>query len=102
MIRRPPRSTLFPYTTLFRSLIELLLRLNVSAQLIQPVFSHVIPGPVREHGLDELGRHVERSEEHTSELQSQSNIVCRLLLEKKKVASFTAVRLRIASSDSMS
>src|SRR2546430_5161756 len=70
MIRRPPRSTLFPYTTLFRS---------PDAQ--------GACGPVRgEHGLeigDPAGR-LPRSEEHTSELQSQSNLVCRLLLEKKK------------------
>src|SRR2546430_4751977 len=67
MIRRPPRSTLFPYTTLFRS------RLHLAAQ--------GLPG-----GLRRFPRHAVpvRSEEHTSELQSQSNLVCRLLLEKKK------------------
>src|SRR5256886_12335195 len=88
MIRRPPRSTLFPYTTLFRS--------------------HRQPGEERErlehhrrgaqHAVERLaavqhlpvdrarqpGEQAERSEEHTSELQSQSNLVCRLLLEKKK------------------
>src|SRR6478736_8164306 len=64
MIRRPPRSTLFPYTTLFRSRSRSLGRLH-----------HV--GDDRLHQLA-------RSEEHTSELQSQSNLVCRLLLEKKK------------------
>src|SRR2546430_7490926 len=63
MIRRPPRSTLFPYTTLFRS---------VGAAWDAPF------------GRGHPGWHLERSEEHTSELQSQSNIVCRLLLEKKK------------------
>src|SRR2546426_8995576 len=92
MIRRPPRSTLFPYTTLFRSLREI----------------HVEPDPVRmaalEVGLSDIfealkkasdnasGGYVERgsemfvirSEEHTSELQSPCNLVCRLLLEKKK------------------
>src|SRR2546427_8634446 len=70
MIRRPPRSTLFPYTTLFRSLDQ------VGPQL-----------PVRlAHGvlLQDAVREADRSEEHTSELQSQSNLVCRLLLEKKK------------------
>src|SRR5438270_9343166 len=80
MIRRPPRSTLFPYTTLFRSS-----RLGV------------VKKPQIHHGADdngsgsttvmELARRfitVVRSEEHTSELQSQSNLVCRLLLEKKK------------------
>src|SRR2546430_11478219 len=67
MIRRPPRSTLFPYTTLFRSH-----RSSVS----------LIVGTGLGGGVIEDGR--VRSEEHTSELQSQSNLVCRLLLEKKK------------------
>src|SRR2546430_7317347 len=71
MIRRPPRSTLFPYTTLFRSLLEHRVRLL-------PGRSAQVQGAAREQD----GRH--RSEEHTSELQSQSNLVCRLLLEKKK------------------
>src|SRR2546427_7753248 len=71
MIRRPPRSTLFPYTTLFRS--------HITA--CQREF-HVNTGE-RSGGGGSGGRNV-RSEEHTSELQSQSNIVCRLLLEKKK------------------
>src|SRR2546430_13448598 len=77
MIRRPPRSTLFPYTTLFRS----------GRLLRQPQQQ---PGAVRRGVKPSLrsraGRIVseERSEEHTSELQSQSNLVCRLLLEKKK------------------
>src|SRR5437016_14464662 len=67
MIRRPPRSTLFPYTTLFRSL-----------------FFHPVQGPVRcvQQGPNSIG--ILRSEEHTSELQSLTNLVCRLLLEKKK------------------
>src|SRR2546430_11401336 len=76
MIRRPPRSTLFPYTTLFRSLV--LARLH-----------RVQPGEhlglyLLEAGQRRPRRLVGRSEEHTSELQSQSNLVCRLLLEKKK------------------
>src|SRR5690242_21954659 len=69
MIRRPPRSTLFPYTTLFRSVVELPLH-NRNAQ------------PLSEQQLHRLNQH--RSEEHTSELQSHVNLVCRLLLEKKK------------------
>src|SRR5688572_31642704 len=74
MIRRPPRSTLFPYTTLFRS--------SVSCRSCwAPVRCHVIRVHSDEGAL--RLRHV-RSEEHTSELQSQSNLVCRLLLEKKK------------------
>src|SRR2546427_9479960 len=76
MIRRPPRSTLFPYTTLFRS----------------PFPGHArFPrrwtrsAAVRRTACGPMTQHVPRSEEHTSELQSQSNLVCRLLLEKKKI-----------------
>src|SRR2546430_7921894 len=84
MIRRPPRSTLFPYTTLFRSMtlninggldhklmgiIEMMAEENVSVAMLQHTGIRGTPP---------------RSEEHTSELQSQSNLVCRLLLEKKK------------------
>src|SRR2546427_6046189 len=77
MIRRPPRSTLFPYTTLFRSEQDV---------LEQPDAARRVRGV--HLGRTELGARGEeplvRSEEHTSELQSQSNLVCRLLLEKKK------------------
>src|SRR2546430_8779388 len=76
MIRRPPRSTLFPYTTLFRSAADAWLsRLGG--------LRNVVRQELVARQLDEqiAGR---RSEEHTSELQSQSNLVCRLLLEKKK------------------
>src|SRR2546430_13098366 len=82
MIRRPPRSPLFPYPTLFRSVPAAVparrgaLRWS-SRRIHQPV-DHGNPG--RAVG----GSHALRSEEHTSELQSQSNLVCRLLLEKKK------------------
>src|SRR2546430_9466353 len=77
MIRRPPRSTLFPYTTLFRSAIEAPRRRD------DPVGHRVVGG--HDPGVRLVGRDdVLRSEEHTSELQSQSNLVCRLLLEKKK------------------
>src|SRR2546430_3217543 len=75
MIRRPPRSTLFPYTTLFRS---------GDPSLDERVDAHDRrAAPLR---LLQCGEHARmvRSEEHTSELQSQSNLVCRLLLEKKK------------------
>src|SRR5258708_9474456 len=74
MIRRPPRSTLFPYTTLFRSVFCkcLDLRCGVMEELVKLASENVVP-----HG------HV-RSEEHTSELQSPDHLVCRLLLEKKK------------------
>src|SRR2546429_6238802 len=76
MIRRPPRSTLFPYTTLFRSLVELLPQLEAGPAL-ERVEEH-LRRPLRSllQGL--------RSEEHTSELQSRLHLVCRLLLEKKK------------------
>src|SRR3712207_7321685 len=86
MIRRPPRSTLFPYTTLFRSEPEVA-RARVA-----------VLHRLREDGHDAVGgrvvvpgagagqvRHLHRSEEHTSELQSRQYLVCRLLLEKKKI-----------------
>src|SRR2546430_12621342 len=75
MIRRPPRSTLFPYTTLFRSLRQ------ADDGLIQKVVRRAFRKLALDR-RDHLGMRV-RSEEHTSELQSQSNLVCRLLLEKK-------------------
>src|SRR5438067_9934925 len=71
MIRRPPRSTLFPYTTLFRSIGNAALRYDSSAASRGPA-----PAAARGRG--------DRSEEHTSELQSRFDLVCRLLLEKKK------------------
>src|SRR5260370_29753215 len=74
MIRRPPRSTLFPYTTLFRSKVYIMDRsrkLDAEGNPIKPGPDRSVPG-------------YERSEEHTSELQSHLNLVCRLLLEKKK------------------
>src|SRR2546426_5843059 len=81
MIRRPPRSTLFPYTTLFRSLGVPTLELQHEADVVPGVeILRVGSGgaAVRVDGA------VQRSEEHTSELQSPCNLVCRLLLEKKK------------------
>src|SRR2546427_3468921 len=80
MIRRPPRSTLFPYTTLFRSAyqVDLPLRgLGVNAQ------NHSRASRVCRERMGGSINSKTRSEEHTSELQSQSNLVCRLLLEKK-------------------
>src|SRR2546430_5730183 len=76
MIRRPPRSTLFPYTTLFRSRDGSLLFASSDARAL--TFQQV------EQLQRPASTLVSRSEEHTSELQSQSNLVCRLLLEKKK------------------
>src|SRR2546425_4509867 len=81
MIRRPPRSTLFPYTTLFRSRDFWASILAVSGLALAP---GAAAGQMSLHGRAEIGR-VERSEEHTSELQSLAYLVCRLLLEKKKI-----------------
>src|SRR2546430_885873 len=95
MIRRPPRSTLFPYTTLFRSEAfrqALAISRAVSAQdPAQGQFTHDLP--IALHGLARVALEQGdlRSEEHTSELQSQSNLVCRLLLEKKTRAPVSPV-----------
>src|SRR5258708_14393942 len=83
MIRRPPRSTLFPYTTLFRSL-------DVAVDGKFDAFG-------RRHSLS-FGANTGRSEEHTSELQSPDHLVCRLLLEKKKhLTTVTVAHLRFAT-----
>src|SRR2546430_7374162 len=86
MIRRPPRSTLFPYTTLFRSLVDLhwtlaqcRMRVGLSAESLATLDQALASPRISARHRARL-----RSEEHTSELQSQSNLVCRLLLEKKK------------------
>src|SRR5688572_32143065 len=101
MLRRPPRSTLFPYTTLFRSVRRTgaepdreAARSAPAAYLQRPQGHHgAVPGGVRVAPARSVRRGADghrpvagaaRSEEHTSELQSQSNLVCRLLLEKKK------------------
>src|SRR2546427_4031882 len=93
MIRRPPRSTLFPYTTLFRSEMEgspvgfttFTFTVSLSNPEAEPVTVHyqTADGTATVADNDRLTVNVNRSEEHTSELQSQSNLVCRLLLEKK-------------------
>src|SRR3712207_7466286 len=100
MIRRPPRSTLFPYTTLFRSvLLDLPKRLaavharHVEVQQDQPrprraAGIGVAPAPVQVV-------HQVRSEEHTSELQSRQYLVCRLLLEKKKKRHLASIRMNM-------
>src|SRR3712207_8925326 len=86
MIRRPPRSTLFPYTTLFRSQENL-----ETALAAAPRGSRFVPEevfdlfPVLKQFLRRRGGDLSRSEEHTSELQSRQYLVCRLLLEKKKL-----------------
>src|SRR2546430_11833509 len=96
MIRRPPRSTLFPYTTLFRSQYAAWLgrfaRGEWGASIatgrpVRALLGEAVPATLELVGLSLMLSNlfgVARSEEHTSELQSQSNIVCRLLLEKKK------------------
>src|SRR3712207_8968478 len=99
MIRRPPRSTLFPYTTLFRSLLLLQRLADLAEELLVVVdvldvlhARAVLRAEVLEDGLVDVERPVgdddlvERSEEHTSELQSRQYLVCRLLLEKKKLS----------------
>src|SRR2546430_8649189 len=85
MIRRPPRSPLFPYTTLFRSHpFKLVAPVRIFGHLPHHL-QHLPRMPVADGLAERSGRCPKmRSEEHTSELQSQSNLVCRLLLEKKK------------------
>src|SRR5260370_30329776 len=100
MIRRPPRSTLFPYTTLFRSMIEALRYLRSASDRRASSAAEIVAEPKTSHPLTtgfhrSIGTRMrisaalprtitpERSEEHTSELQSHLNIVCRLLLVKK-------------------
>src|SRR2546430_3587024 len=92
MIRRPPRSTLFPYTTLFRSVFPPAGRI-----VSRPTGCWVTPLAITAGSGDDDAT---RSEEHTSELQSQSNLVCRLLLEKKnkRAASFI-IRHHLSSSE---
>src|SRR3712207_8565591 len=94
MIRRPPRSTLFPYTTLFRSQARLQLADSglaaaraAAGRLAQSTAEHVLPPDViaRRDSLTSMLVALDRSEEHTSELQSRQYLVCRLLLEKKKL-----------------
>src|SRR5258708_11805262 len=89
MIRRPPRSTLFPYTTLFRSAED-------QAAEPEPEPDDPALGWVRSKLL-RLARLRERSEEHTSELQSPDHLVCRLLLEKKKNQKIVPLRYRITT-----
>src|SRR2546426_9099745 len=98
MIRRPPRSTLFPYTTLFRSAGGGIIAQRVTGEQIvqrRAAASGVSDG-------ERQARHIERSEEHTSELQSPCNLVCRLLLEKKKKKKHENISLCAARLDSES
>src|SRR2546422_4657242 len=90
MIRRPPRSTLFPYTTLFRSI-------RAAAPVHQLQASRLPSRRTTACGVRRMGE--SRSEEHTSELQSRLHLVCRLLLEKKKKHPGASVALRLPSVD---
>src|SRR5688572_31571701 len=92
MIRRPPRSTLFPYTTLFRS--DELKGRDPFIDIQWPAAQRQKPDPFTDEEREKILAF--RSEEHTSELQSQSNLVCRLLLEKKKPKNTKAPRLTIS------
>src|SRR5258706_5473586 len=83
MIRRPPRSTLFPYTTLFRSLLQIHAIFVRERELAYQAMAPELGASDRGYLNSELAQLL-RSEEHTSELQSLTNLVCRLLLEKKK------------------
>src|SRR5256885_10685305 len=92
MIRRPPRSTLFPYTTLFRSVIGAPAPGKSSGQMLDAV-ERLAQSKYAGQGVGYAfsGQSYQRSEEHTSELQSPCNLVCRLLLEKKKIPEQHAV-----------
>src|SRR2546426_7779699 len=91
MIRRPPRSTLFPYTTLFRSeTLEIQFRGKTIADILQLSVAEAIDFFSAQAKILRPLQNFRRSEEHTSELQSPCNLVCRLLLEKKK--KITAIR----------
>src|SRR2546430_13694198 len=97
MIRRPPRSTLFPYTTLFRSMGGVTFHcLHIGFVEHYPEKGVVYVRCGIERMLDDVGRRAPpfRSEEHTSELQSQSNLVCRLLLEKKTRITITTLDIK--------
>src|SRR3712207_9025713 len=102
MIRRPPRSALFPYTTLFRSDwptqvrtgvnagIDMMMEPNAFASFTTTLLAEVRAGRVSQARIDDAVRRIlTRSEEHTSELQSRQYLVCRLLLEKKKKSIWT-------------
>src|SRR5260221_5185436 len=101
MIRRPPRSTLFPYTTLFRSHLHLMILasqiFNISVRQPPSTITSSIYAFTRIKGILD-----ERSEEHTSELQSHSDLVCRLLLEKKKKIDTATNRTASAIAHNMS
>src|SRR5437660_9723366 len=92
MLRRPPRSTLFPYTTLFRSPGSEQFSSLAAIALTKAGFGNRIPADANDHAVRFTAG---RSEEHTSELQSRGHLVCRLLLEKKKEKKMKASLLLI-------
>src|SRR5688572_32502373 len=99
---RPPRSTLFPYTTLFRSMFapsfftgSVIARFGRSPVIAVGLLLLGICGAIALAGVDLRHFYLARSEEHTSELQSQSNLVCRLLLEKKKLRVNNMILLKV-------
>src|SRR3712207_6997065 len=96
MIRRPPRSTLFPYTTLFRSKYIVCRPMRRGDE----VTTEVLQRPGRFQTVSENLRVKERSEEHTSELQSRQYLVCRLLLEKKKKDNIAELPSPLSTSSS--
>src|SRR5258705_2897192 len=93
MIRRPPRSTLFPYTTLFRSRFAVMPSVSAASGALSALFHKMEAQP-----SGEITERLRRSEEHTSELQSLRHLVCRLLLEKKKKENTYAMTDRKAVS----
>src|SRR2546421_8717206 len=94
MIRRPPRSTLFPYTTLFRSDARAGAEDEVLGEFVHRLLRQLAVGRVVIHQQQAVNEF--RSEEHTSELQSRSDLVCRLLLEKKKKQQFKQPVVRVS------
>src|SRR3712207_8365529 len=97
MIRRPPRSTLFPYTTLFRSIGNYLCTFKDSILALAHCHCNYVPGLLQDAEMYDIA--ALRSEEHTSELQSRQYLVCRLLLEKKKYILLTVRHRRTLSSN---
>src|SRR2546422_6994480 len=100
MIRRPPRSTLFPYTTLFRSGADPAGGNGAQPAVTMVLFQH--EGKIFQVPADQWKPVYERSEEHTSELQSRLHLVCRLLLEKKKNKIYMSISLHHGSYEASS
>src|SRR2546422_8576333 len=99
MIRRPPRSTLFPYTTLFRSHVRAARVARADPARLEHAGGRRDAAARQAAGFAQDSERPRRSEEHTSELQSRLHLVCRLLLEKKKKKTITAVQYNNSPSD---